>query len=401
MDSLSPGQARRIALAAQGFADPRPAAEPDRRHLRRVLGRVGLLQIDSVNVLQRAHYLPLYSRLGPYRTSLLDGAVYQRPRELFEYWGHEASLLPVGLHRQLRWRMADGHAWGGVARVAAEQPALIDWVRAEVARKGPLTAAEVEADTPRRTGDWGWNWTDAKRALEWLFWRGEVLVARRNSGFARVYDVPERILPAEVLHAPTPAPQEARRELIRISATALGVATEGDLRDYFRLPVAGFRAALQDLVDAGELIPVEVPGWRQPGYLHHAARLPRWIRAGTLLSPFDPVVWRRERAERLFEFSYRIEIYTPAPQRVHGYYVLPFLLGDRLVARVDLKADRAAGVLRVPAAWGEPGAPPETPAALAAELRRLAGWLGLAEVAAPERGDLARSLAHEVRAAPV
>ena len=276
------------------------------------------------------------------------------------------------------------------------QPARIDWVRAEVARKGPLTAAEVEADTPRRTGDWGWNWTDAKRALEWLFWRGEVLVARRNSGFARVYDVPERILPAEVLHAPTPAPQEARRELIRISATALGVATEGDLRDYFRLPVAGFRAALQDLVDAGELIPVEVPGWRQPGYLHHAARLPRWIRAGTLLSPFDPVVWRRERAERLFDFSYRIEIYTPAPQRVHGYYVLPFLLGDRLVARVDLKADRAAGVLRVPAAWGEPGAPPETPAALAAELRRLAGWLGLAE-----RGDLARSLAHEVRAAPV
>ncbi len=401
MDSISSAQARRIALAAQGFADPPPGGAPDRRHLRRVLGRTGLLQIDSVNVLRRAHYLPGYSRLGPYRTELLDAMTYRRPRELFEYWGHKASLLPLRLHPNLRWRMADGHAWGGVARLAREHPHLIDWVRTEVAEKGPLTAAELEADAPRRTGNWGWNWTAAKIALEWLFWRGEVLVTHRNSGFARVYDLPERILPAELLEAPTPEPAEAFRELVRVAARGLGVATEADLRDYLRLPVAGARTAVRELAEAGELVPVTVAGWRQPAYLHRDARLPRRIGAATLTSPFDPVVWRRERAERLFGFTYRIEIYTPAAKRVHGYYVLPFLLGDRLVARVDLKADRAAGVLRIPAAWTEPDAPPETPAALAVELRRLAGWLGLEAVAAPERGDLAADLAKEVRAAAV
>jgi uncharacterized protein YcaQ len=401
MESLSAAQARRIALAAQGFADPRPGGVPDRRHLRRVLARTGLLQIDSVNVLQRAHYLPPYSRLGPYPTALLDTVAYRRPRELFEYWGHEASLLPMRLHPFLRWRMADGHAWGGVARIVKEQPQLVKWVLGEVRDKGPLTAAELEADVPRRTGNWGWNWSDAKRALEWLFWRGEVLVAHRNTAFARVYDVPERILPPEVWAAPTPEPAEAFRELVRIAAGGLGVATEADLRDYFRLPVAGARLAVRELVEAGELIPVEVAGWRPAAYLHRDARLPRWVRAATLVSPFDPVVWRRERAERLFGFTYRIEIYTPAAQRLYGYYVLPFLLGDRLVARVDLKADRATGVLRIPAAWGEPDAPADMPSLLAAELRRLAGWLGLGQVAAPERGDLARSLAGEVRAASV
>ena len=401
MDTLTPAQARRIALAAQGFADPPPGGAPDRRHLRRVLGRTGLLQMDSVNVLQRAHYLPLYSRLGPYPTALLDAAAYRRPRELFEYWGHEASLLPLSLHRLLRWRMADGHAWGGVARLARDHPQLIAWIRREVRDNGPLTAAELETDVPRRTGDWGWNWTAAKTALEWLFWRGEVLVPHRNSGFARVYDVPERVLPAEVLDAPTPQPADAFRELVRISAAALGVATESDLRDYFRLPVAGARTAVRELTDAGELLAVEVAGWRQPAYLHHAARLPRWVRAATLVSPFDPLVWRRERVERLFDFTYRIEIYTPARQRIYGYYVLPFLLGDRLVARVDLKADRATGTLRIPAAWAERDAPAETPAALAAELRRLAGWLGLAEVAAPERGDLGTDLGNQLRALAV
>jgi uncharacterized protein YcaQ len=376
METLSAAQARRIALAAQGFADPAPGGVPGRRHLRRVLGRTKLLQIDSVNVLQRAHYLPPYSRLGPYPTALLDTVAYRRPRELFEYWGHEASLLPMRLHPYLRWRMADGHAWGGVARIVKEQPQLVTWVLGEVRDKGPLTAAEV----------------DAKRALEWLFWKGDVLVAHRNGAFARVYDVPERVLPAEVRGAPTPPPDEAFRELVRVAAGGLGVATEADLRDYFRLPVAEARQAVRDLVDSGELIPVEVDGWRPAAYLHRDARLPRWIRAATLVSPFDPVVWRRERAERLFGFNYRIEIYVPAAQRLYGYYVLPFLLGDRLVARVDLKADRATGVLRIPAAWGEPDAPPETPSRLAVELRRLAGWLGLGEVATPERGDLAPSL---------
>ena len=387
MESLSAAQARRVALAAQGFADPRPGAVPDRRHLRRVLARTGLLQIDSVNVLQRAHYLPLYSRLGPYPTELLDAAAYRRPRELFEYWGHEASYLPVRLHPYLRWRMADGHAWGGVTRLAKERPDLLSWVLAEVRAKGPLTAGELQADAPRRTDNWGWNWTAAKTALEWLFWRGEVLISRRNSAFARLYDLPERVLPAAVLDAPTPPPADAMRELVSLAAGALGVATEADLRDYFRLPVAGARRAVRELVEAGEVTRVTVDGWRQPAYLHHAARIPRRIRAATLLSPFDPVVWRRDRVERLFGFSYRIEIYTPAAQRVYGYYVLPFLLDDRLVARVDLKADRAAGVLRVPGAWAEPGAPAELPELLAAELRRLAGWLGLAAVAPPERGD--------------
>ncbi len=396
--SLSLPQARRIALAAQGFLDARPGGLVDRRHLRRALGRLQLLQMDSVNVLQRAHYLPLYSRLGPYPTELLDRAAYRRPRDLFEYWGHEASLLPVALHPYLRWRMQRDHNWGGVTRLAKERPKLIDWVRDEVLVNGPLTAAEVEADAPRRAGNWGWNWSDAKIALEWLFWRGDVLVSRRNGAFARVYDAPERVLPQAVLDAPTPAPADAFRELVRRSAAALGVATEPELRDYFRLPVAGTRVAIPELVEAGELIPVTVEGWRVPAYLHHEARLPRWVRAVTLLSPFDPVVWNRDRAQRLFEFLYRIEIYTPAAQRTFGYYVLPFLLGDRLVARVDLKADRSTATLLVPAAWGEPNAPPQTAAALAAELHRLAGWLGLERVAAPVRGDLAAALGAELSA---
>jgi hypothetical protein len=400
VDSLSPAQARRIALAAQGFLDPAPGGPVTRRHLRRALGRVGLLQIDSVNVLQRAHYLPLYSRLGPYPTELVDRAAYERPRELFEYWGHEASLLPVELHPHLRWRMAGEHNWGSISRLARDQPDLVDWVRNEVIDRAPLTAAQIEADVPRRKGNWGWNWSATKTVLEWLFWRGEVLVSRRNSGFARVYDIPERVLPPSILAAPTPEPADAYRELVRRSAVALGVAAEAELRDYFRLPVLAARTAIAELVEAGELIVVAVAGWRGPAYLHRDARLPRWVRASTLVSPFDPVVWQRERTQRLFDFTYRIEIYTPAVQRVYGYYVLPFLLGDRLVARVDLKADRAASVLRVPAAWAEPKAPPETAAALAVELHRLAGWLGLDAVGAPERGDLAGPLWAELASDP-
>lgn len=399
-DSLSPAQARRIALAAQGFADPAPRGAPDLRHLRRVIRRIGLLQIDSVNVLMRAHYLPLYSRLGPYSTALLDRAAYHRPRELFEYWGHEASLIPVGLQPALRWRMAAAHehAWGGMRRIAEEQPELVRWVLDEVRTNGPLTAAEIEYDTPRVTGHWGWNWSAVKRALEWLFWCGDVAAARRNGAFAREYDLPERVLPATVLNAPTPAPADAYRTLVEVSARALGVAAEPELRDYFRLPVEAARTAVAELVDAGTLLPVAVQGWRTTAYLHHEARLPRWVRARTLVSPFDPLVWERGRAERLFGFAYRIEIYVPAPQRVYGYYVLPFLLGDRLVARVDLKADRKEGVLRVPAAWVEPGVDEAgTAGELAVELRRLAGWLGLAAVALPERGDLAAALGTALR----
>ena len=394
-ESLSLAQARRIALAAQGFADPAPTGVPTLRHLRRVLGRIGLLQIDSVNVLQRAHYMPIYSRIGPYPTDLLDRAAYRRPRELFEYWGHEASLIRVDLHPVLRWRMAAARtdAWGGMRRIAQEQPQLVAWVLDEVRANGPLTAAQIEHDAPRETGNWGWNWSAVKQALEFLFWAGEVTAAGRTSSFARLYDLPERVLPAAVLDAPTPTTAEAHRQLVSVAARALGVAAEPELRDYFRLPVAGARTAIAELVEAGELLPVRVQGWRQPAYLHAEARLPRWVRGNTLVSPFDPLIWERGRAKRLFGLAYRIEIYVPAPRRVHGYYVLPFLQGERFTARVDLKADRKAGVLLVPAAWLEPDADPgETAAALAAELRRLAGWLGLSAVAPPSRGDLAGPL---------
>ncbi|HET8681601.1 MAG TPA: crosslink repair DNA glycosylase YcaQ family protein [Micromonosporaceae bacterium] len=401
MDTLSLAQARRVALAAQGFTDPRPAGTPTLRHLRRVVSRTGLIQIDSVNVLQRAHYLPVFSRLGPYPMDLLDRAAYRHPRVLFEYWGHEASLLPVELWPLLRWRMAKAQdlAWGRMRLLMQEQPGLVAWVLDEVRSRGPVTAADVEQDVPRRRSDnWGWNWSDVKAALEWLFWSGQVTTARRNGAFARVYDVPERVLPPHVLAAQVPTSVDARRELVRLAAVSLGVAAEPELRDYFRLPVAGFREAVADLVDAGELVPVQVAGWRARTYLHRDAKLPRWVRGAALLSPFDPLVWERSRTERLFGFRYRIEIYVPAPQRVHGYYVLPLLLGDRLVARVDLKSDRQGGVLRVPAAWVEPSVDEgEVAEALAGELRRLAGWLGLAEVAEPERGDLAKELTAALR----
>lgn len=394
-ESLSAAQARRITLAAQGFIDPPPGGVTDLRHVRRVLRRLHLIQMDSVNVLQRAHFMPLYSRLGPYACGLLERAAYRRPRELFEFWGHEASLITVGLQPLFRWRMARAHelAWGNMRRIAAEQPDLVAWVLDEVRERGPVTAAEIEHDAPRPTGHWGWNWSEVKRALEWLFYTGQVTAADRTTAFARRYDLTERVLPPAVLQAPTPAYPDAVRALVELSARALGVAAEGELRDYFRLPVAGFKQAVAELVEGGELRPVAVQGWKQTAYLHRDARLPRRVRAATLVSPFDPLIWERARTERLFGMTYRIEIYVPAPQRLYGYYVLPFLLGDRFAARVDLKADRKAGVLQIPAAWLEPGADPaETAAALAAELRRLAGWLGLDDIAAPDRGDLAGPL---------
>jgi uncharacterized protein YcaQ len=259
----------------------------------------------------------------------------------------------------------------------------------------------MEADAVKPTGNWGWNWSDVKTMLEYLFWHGEVLVSSRNSAFARLYDIPERVLPPAVLAAPTPSDDDAYRELMRISARALGVAAEVELRDYFRLPVQASRQAVRELVEAEELIPTEVAGSSVPWFLHRDARIPRKVRAATLLSPFDPLIWHRPRTERLFEFHYRIEIYVPAHLRVHGYYVLPFLLDEQLVARVDLKADRKAGVLRVPGAFGVPGAPVHTASALAAELVRLAGWLGLTSVEPPVRGDLARPLAQALGIAGV
>ncbi|GAB2623973.1 hypothetical protein Aab01nite_17450 [Paractinoplanes abujensis] len=401
-DSLSVAQARRVTLAAQGFADPKPGGATDLRHLRRVLRRVHLIQMDSVNVLQRAHFMPLYSRLGPYPVELLERAAYRKPRDLFEFWGHEASLITTDLQPLFRWRMARAAemAWGGMRRVAQEQPELVERVLGVVRDRGPITAAEIEHDEPRRKDHWGWNWSAVKQALEWLFYTGQITAAERTTSFARRYDLPERVLPQAVLNAPTPDPADAFRALVELSARALGVAAEPELRDYFRLPVDGFKQAVAELVDDQVLRPVAVPGWKQPTYLHHEAKLPRWVRAATLVSPFDPLIWERGRTERLFGMNYRIEIYVPAAQRLYGYYVLPFLLGDRLAARVDLKADRKTGRLLIPAAWLEPGADQEeTAAALAAELHRLAGWLGLDQIAPPERGDLAGPLTAALKSA--
>jgi uncharacterized protein YcaQ len=401
-DTLSVAQARRITLAAQGFADPAPGGATDVRHLRRVLRRLHLIQMDSVNVLQRAHFMPLYSRLGPYPPALLERAAYRDPRELFEFWGHEASLINVELQPLFRWRMADArrYAWGHIGRVADEQPDLVAWVRDEVRDRGPLTAAEIEQDVPRKKDNWGWNWSATKIALEYLFFSGEVTAADRTTSFARRYDLTERVLPRRVIDAPTPDPRDAFRALVALAARTLGVAAEVELRDYFRLPVAGFKQAVSELIEDRVLLPVTVRGWKGPAYLHHEARLPRRVGAATLISPFDPLIWERARTERLFDMNYRIEIYVPAAQRQYGYYVLPFLLGEAFAARVDLKADRKAGVLRIPAAWLEPAADEqETAAALAAELRRLAGWLGLDDIAAPERGDLAGPLAAALKAA--
>jgi len=343
-----------------------------------VLKRVALIQIDSVNVLARAHYLPAFSRLGPYDTDLLDRLSQRAPRRLFEYWGHEASLLPVELYPLLRWRMERAHrdAWGGMQRVQRDRPELVTAVLEQVAERGPIAASELAEERPRRSGPW-WDWSDTKRALEFLFWSGQVTCARRRR-FERLYDLPERVLPRAVLEAPAPEPADAQRDLVRIAARSLGVAGERDLRDYFRLPTPEAKARVAELVEAGELLPVEVEGWgRTPGYLAAGARIPRRVEARALIGPFDPLIWERSRIARLFAFEFRLEIYVPAPKRRHGYYVLPFLLGDRLVGRVDLKSDRAAGVLRAIAVHLEPGAPADTPDALAVELASMARWLEL------------------------
>jgi uncharacterized protein YcaQ len=396
--TLSAGQARRIALAGQGFAEARPSGRVDSRHIRRVLARIGILQLDSVNVFCRSHYLPIFSRLGPYRRELLDTLAAHTAgpvrRELFEYWAHEASLVPVELHPLLRWRMAraDADPWSGIRRIAREQPDLLAAVERLVHDRGPIRAGDTGIARPAPRPGHMWNWHDGKTALEYLFYAGRVTAARRVH-FERFYDLPERVLPAEVLAAPTPSPADAQRELVRIAARAHGVATEPDLRDYFRLSPTAAKTAVAELVEEGALLPVRVGGWTAPGYLWAQARRPRRVQARALLSPFDSLVWSRERTERIFGFRYRIEIYTPAPKRRYGYYVLPFLLGDALVARVDLKSDRQAGVLRVQAAHLEPGADAEEVAvALAAELAVTADWLGLAGVEVIPRGDLAPAL---------
>ncbi|MGY1805150.1 winged helix-turn-helix domain-containing protein [Blastococcus sp. SYSU D00922] len=398
-EKLPAGLARRIALAAQGFADERPSAGIGTRQLRRVTERLAVVQIDSVNVLSRSHYLPYFSRLGAYPRTALDDLTARR-HAIFEYWAHEASFLPVRLQPHLRWRMAaaEEHAWGNMVRLQRERPGFVAEVLDRVRAEGPLKAGDLLEGPRERSGEM-WDWHAGKVALEWLFFTGAVTATHRTTSFEKVYDLTERVLPAEVLRTPTPEPADAVRELVRVASRALGVATERDLRDYFRLKPTAARTAIEELADAGELVPVDVAGWGAPAWLDPGARRPRWIRARALLSPFDSLVWERPRVERIFDFRYRLEIYTPAAKRVHGYYVLPFLLDDRLVARADLKADRKAGVLRVQAVHGEEGiARPVVAAELADELRLMADWLQLDDVVVTGAGDLAADLLGASRA---
>jgi uncharacterized protein YcaQ len=384
-----------MALSAHGFAEKRPRGRVDRRHVRKVFDRIGLIQIDSVNVLVRSQELPLFARLGPHPRDTIPKMLADG--ELFEYWAHEASLLPMETHPLFRWKMESAEGmWTGLARLARDQPQLLDQLLAEVDARGPLAASDIEGRAGK-SGPW-WGWDHTKQGLEVLFFTGQVS-ARRRSNFEREYDLVERTMPVELL-APTPPNEvDAWKELLVRAARAHGVGTVKDLADYYRLNTVRCRPLLEELVEAGRLVPATVDGWRGPVYAHPEATVPRWVRARALLSPFDSLIWERSRTERVFDFRYRLEIYVPAEKRVHGYYVLPFLLGDRLVARVDLKADRQASTLRGRGAFGEDPIPsPEVAEELAAELALLAGWLGLDGVDVDTNGDLAPALTKAVKA---
>lgn len=395
-DTVSPALARRISLTAQGFGRPLPA-EAGTRQLNALVDRLGVLQIDSVNVFERSHYLPVFARLGAYDKAALDALTFAPKGRYIEYWGHEATIMPRESWPLFRWRMqdyrdrssADPESWSNA------NTGFLRWLHAELAEKGPMRASEIEHDANKRVGPW-WGWSDVKIGLETLFRWGEIVSAGR-AGFERRYALPEQVLPGDVVDRTIPR-ADAIRELVRRAAVAHGIGTLDDLADYYRLPSADARQAVADLEDAGELLPVRVPGWLRgnrprEAWLHRDARRPRRVEASALLSPFDPVVWARDRAHRLFDFHYRIEIYTPRHKRVHGYYVLPVLLDDRLGARLDLKNDRAAGTLRVQSAWVEPGAPVDTPERVAQLIRQAAAWQQNDSITVVDRGTMARALA--------
>ncbi|MBV9644309.1 MAG: YcaQ family DNA glycosylase [Verrucomicrobia bacterium] len=403
-DTLSLEEARRVVLRAQGFG-ARFSGRLTGRHLIAASKRIGMLQIDSVNVLMRAHYLPLYSRLGAYPVKLLDEVSYSpKRRHFFEYWGHEACLLPLPIFPLLRWRMERARdfigTWANLARFAKANLELVERVFAVMGERGPASAGEIASHLleERSSGTRGWwGWTQSKAALEFLFWCGRITTATRRN-FTRVYDLVERVIPPEILTARIPSCEEAQRQLIAIAGRALGVATETDLRDYFRLPTQEARHRIAELVEAGELAQITVENWK--AYLHRDAKIPRRMNARALISPFDPLIWERRRPERLFGFRYRIEIYTPVHKREHGYYVLPFLLGDKLVARVDLKADRKQGRLHVLSALEEPKVDRlRTAEALAEELSLLAHWVGLEQIVVADGGALAALLKSALRKA--
>lgn len=397
MNQLSAAQARRVALAAQGFGGP-PGSAAGTRQLNRALQRLAVLQIDSVNVFERSHYLPLFARLGAYDRTQLDRLTLARRAPYVEYWAHQAAFIPVESWPLWQWHRENELAGTGKTKAwDRTDTRMTDFLLGELEAKGPLPASKIEHEATRRSGPW-WGWSEVKSALETMFFDGRVVVAGRKN-FERYYDLPERRLPAHVLDAGIPK-AEAVRELVRQAGVALGVATVRDLADYWRLFQADAKAAILELVEAGELVPVKVEGWSATGYLHRDARLPRRIDAVALLSPFDPVVWERARTERMFGFHYRIEIYTPGPRRQFGYYTLPVLQDEALVGRIDLKSDRQNRVLRVQSAWREPGpaaagAGPDVPR-LAQLLRDTAAWQGLESILVQRWGDLAPALAAEL-----
>jgi uncharacterized protein YcaQ len=390
VDSLSNAEAKLMALAAQGFAEPRPR-KPTIEHLKAVIDRLRLIQIDSVNVMARAHYMPLFARLGPYRQQLLDELAYKH-QFLFEQWAHEACYIPIEDYPLFHQQMLHGRRWGARG-LAPERLAYFEEVLEQVRQRGPVRTGEME-NAGKRQGWWGWS--HAKIGLEYQFAHGRLAVRERRN-FARVYDLPERVFAPEVLALPGHEREDAHRQMLRYSARALGVATAADLRDYYRLKAVDVAPRIQELVALGELLPVNVEGWKDAAYRWHEAELPLGLKATALLSPFDNLIWDRKRTERMFGFHYRIEIYTPAPQRVFGYYVLPFMANNELAARVDLKANRQAKVLEVKAAHLQPPArPAPTARALARELRLVAKWLGLGSISVETRGDLAGALAEQI-----
>ncbi|MBG6239291.1 uncharacterized protein YcaQ [Mycetocola sp. CAN_C7] len=395
-DTVSPALARRIGLAAQGFGRQAPAS-PGTRQLNALVDRLGVLQIDSVNVFERSHYLPVFARLGAYDKALLDALTFAPRGRYIEYWGHEATIMPQSSWPLFRWRMQyyrdrsarDPQSWG------TANSEFLDWLLSELAEKGPMAASAIEHDANKRVGPW-WGWSDVKIGLETLFRWGDIVSAGR-AGFERRYALPSQVLAPAVIDRDVPR-GDAIRELVRRSAVAHGIATLDDLADYYRLSSADTRLAVADLVDDGELLPVTVPGWmrgKRPreAWLHRDARRPRRLETSALLSPFDPVVWARDRANRMFDFHYRIEIYTPKHKRVHGYYVLPVLLDDQLAARVDLKNDRATRTLLVQSAWLEPGAPADAAERVADLLRRTADWQQNERITVRDSGTLAHALA--------
>ena len=389
--AISAAQARRVALAAQGFGRPNPAVAGTRQ-INGVIDRLGLLQLDSVNVFERSHYLPVFARLGIYDRAKLDALTFTAKGRYTEYWAHEAAIIPLESWPLFRWRMdamvqkygPDAGGW-----VSANAP-MLEWLRAELAEKGPLAASQIEHDSGKGAGGW-WGWSDVKTGLEFLFRFGEVVSAGRTR-FERRYALATSALPAEILDREVPH-EDAIRQLLSTSARAHSIGTLSDLADYFRIKNEPAKAAVADLVDSGELLQVTVHGWNRPALLHRDARIPRRMEATALLSPFDPVVWERDRALRMFGFHYRIEIYTPAPKRVFGYYTLPLLIDDDIVGRIDLKSDRQNGVLRVQSAWREADAPAGISERVAPLLRQIADWQGLGEVLVIDRGDLARDIA--------